>query len=346
MSDTPKTDNKLLAHDELLRRHVETGAVLSVLELQRWFFDEHQRRPSITTLTKVQRAFRESLKTPDPKTKKIRAVEEAFAHVIAPYVEEAAEAKRGEQEALQAADAVVAHAEQQILAAQQRCDLLLADVAKRADDADLMRKAAWEATEKALGSLTGQLDAANAELMSLAVRAATVEAERDGALAEAINLRRRLEDALALNTRNVEAHAEELKAERVRSDVREARAAEQMSETTKHWGAQVTALRSEASELARKLDAAERALLADKANHEKALTRARHESINAVSDEIKRLSDALGGVNALFNTHVGSVRSQVEALTEAVLSLVQRIDAKAIQLPEALQSPRGDAAKK
>ena len=58
-----------------------------------------------------------------------------------------------------------------------------------------------------------------------------------------------------------------------------------------------------------------------------------------VLDEIKRLSDVLGGVNALYNTHLGSVRSQVEALTDAVLSLVQQIDAKTINLPEALQPP-------
>ena len=81
-------------------------------------------------------------------------------------------------------------------------------------------------------------------------------------------------------------------------------------------------------------------------SHEKALVRARQESINTGSDEIKRLSDVLGGVNALYNTHLGSVRSQVEALTDAVLSLVQQIDAKTINLPEALQPPAADAAKK
>ena len=159
-------------------------------------------------------------------------------------------------------------------------------------------------------------------------------------------MRGRLQDALAENASNVETHAEHLNAERARSDAREARASDQMSETTRHWAAQVTALRTEFSEPARKLAGAETALLAEKADHEKALVRARQESINAVSDEIKRLSDVLGGVNALYNTHLGSVRSQVEALTVAVLSLVQQIDAKTINLPEALQPPAADSAKK
>ena len=171
-------------------------------------------------------------------------------------------------------------------------------------------------------------------------------AQRDGALAEAINVRGRLEKALAENRRLVETHAEEMKAEHARSDAREARASEQMSETTKHWAAHVTTLRSEFSELSRKLAAAETALLSEKADHEKALVRARQESINAVSDEIKRLSDVLGGVNALYNSRLGSVRSQVEALTDAVLSLVQQIDAKTLNFPEALQPPAADAAKK
>lgn len=128
-------------------------------------------------------------------------------------------------------------------------------------------------------------------------------------MAEAIHLKERLQDAIGKKKRLVETHAEALKAERARSETRETRASEQMSETTKHWAAQVTALRAESSELAKKLATAATALLTGKADHEKALARARQESIRAVSDEIKRLSDALGGVNALHNSHLGAVRS-------------------------------------
>ena len=341
-----RTDNVTIATEQLAKHRAATGAVMTLLDLQRWFADELKRRPSTSTLAKARKAFLETLKAPDPKTEEMRAFERAFAAAIAPYRERAEAAERGEQEALKAADIAVASADQALLVAQQRFEVLLADAVKKADEADLMRKVAWEATEKALGSLNGRLDAANEELSRALTREATAEAQRDGALAEAINLRQRLEEALALNTRDAKAHAEALEAERARSEARETRASEQMSETTKHWAAHVTTLRSEFSELSRKLAAAETALLSEKADHEKALVRARQESINAVSDEIKRLSDVLGGVNALYNSRLGSVRSQVEALTDAVLSLVQQIDAKTLNFPEALQPPAADAAKK
>ena len=128
-----------------------------------------------------------------------------------------------------------------------------------------------------------------------------------------------------------------MKAERGRSEVRETRASEQMSETTKRWATQVSALRAESSELARKLVAVETALLTEKADHEKARARARRESIHAVSDEIKlkRMSDALGGVNALYDVHLGAVRLETEGLREAVLLLSQQIEAKIIALEPA-----------
>ena len=341
-----RTDNVTIATEQLAKHRAATGAVMTLLDLQRWFADELKRRPSTSTLAKARKAFLETLKTPDPKTEEMRAFERAFAAAIAPYRERAEAAERGEQEALKASDIAVASADQALLVAQQRFEVLLADAVKKADEAELMRKAAGEATERAIGSLSARLDGANEALSQALSREATAEAQRDGALAEAINLRGRLQDALAENARIVETHAEHLNAERARSDAREARASEQMSETTKHWAARVTTLRTELSELARKLAGAETALLAEKADHEKALVRARQESITAVSDEIKRLSDVLGGVNALYNTHLGSVRSQVEALTHAVMSLVQQIDAKTINLPEALQPPAADAAKK
>ena len=346
VSEDARTDNCTIAIEQLAKHRAATGAVMTLLDLQRWFADELKRRPSTSTLAKARKAFLEALKAPDPKTDEMRAFERAFATAITPYRERAEFAERGEQEALKAADIAVASADQALLVAQQRFEVLLADAVKKADEAELMRKAALEATERALGSLSGRLDAAKEELSRAMSREATAEAQRDGALAEAINLRGRLAQSLAENRRLVETHAEEMKAGRARSDAREARASEQMSETTKHWAAHVTTLRTELSELARKLAGAETALLAEKADHEKALVRARQESINAVSDEIKRLSDVLGGVNALYNTHLGSVRSQVEALTDAVLSLVQQIDAKTINLPEALQQPAADAAKK
>lgn len=100
------------------------------------------------------------------------------------------------------------------------------------------------------------------------------------------------------------------------------------------------ALRTESSELGRKLVSTETALLAEKADHERALARARRESIHAVSDEIKRLSDALGGVNALYNVHLGAVRLETQGLREAVLRLSEQIDAKVIvQEPVTLPEP-------
>ena len=111
------------------------------------------------------------------------------------------------------------------------------------------------------------------------------------------------------------------------------RAAEQMSETTKHWAAQVTALRAESSELARKLVVSNTALLTEKADHEKALAHARQESIHAVSEEIKWMSDILGGVNALYDVHLGAVRLETQGLREAVLNLTQQIEVKNI-VPE------------
>ena len=111
-----------------------------------------------------------------------------------------------------------------------------------------------------------------------------------------------------------------------------------MSETTKHWAAQVSALRTESSELAKKRVATETALLAEKADHEKALARARRESILAVSDKIKRMSDALGGVNALYNVHLEAVRLETQGLREVVLHLSRQIEAKVI-VPEPATSP-------
>ena len=61
---------------------------------------------------------------------------------------------------------------------------------------------------------------------------------------------------------------------------------------------------------------------------------------HAVSDEIKRLSDALGGVNALYNVHLGAVRLETQGLREAVLLLTQQIEAKIIVLePVTLPEP-------
>ena len=340
MSEELRPDNAALATEQLVQHHASTGAVLTLLDLQGWFATELKRRPSTTTLAKARKTFLETLKAPDAKSEEMRAFERVFVTAITPYRERAETAEQGEQDALKAADLAVASAEQSLLVAQQRFALLLADAVKKADDADLMRKAATEATDKALGELSNRLDAAHEKLARAIVREATAEAQREGALAEAVQLKGRLRDALEEGKRLVETHAEAMTAERARSDTRETRAAEQMSETTKHWAAQVTALRTQSSELARKLVSAETALLAEKADHEKALARARRESIHAVSDEIKRLSDALGGVNALYNVHLGAVRLETQGLREAVLLLSQQIEAKIIvPEPEATPAP-------
>lgn len=330
MSEEGRGDNAVIATEHLVKHHASTGAVLTLLDLQGWFATELKRRPSTTTLAKARKTFLDTLKAPDAKSEEMRAFERVFATAITPYSERAENAERGEQDALKAADLAVASAEQSLLVAQQRFALLLADAVKKADDADLMRKAASEATDKTLGELSNRLDAAHEKLSRAVVREATNEAQREGALAEAIHLKGRLQDAIVENKRIADTHVEAMKAERARSESRETRAAEQMSETTKHWATQVSALRTESSELARKLVAAETALLAEKADHEKALARVRRESIHAVSDEIKRLSDALGGVNALYNVHLGAVRLETQGLREAVLLLSQQIEAKVI----------------
>lgn len=122
-----------------------------------------------------------------------------------------------------------------------------------------------------------------------------------------------------------------------------------MSDTTKHWAGQVTTLRVELTAAARKLAGVETALLAQKVDHEKAVVRARQESIHAVSDEIKRLSDVLGGVNALYNTHVGAVRQEVERLGAGVAELIQRIDLRTVvaasetTMTKALVSPSSNS---
>ena len=338
MSEELRADNSLIATEHLAEHHSNTGAVLTLLDLQGWFATELKRRPSTTTLAKARKAFLDTLKAPDAKSEEMRAFERVFATAITPYRERAESAERGEQDALKAADLAVASAEQSLLVAQQRFALLLADAVKKADDAELMRKAASEATDKTLGELSNRLDAAQEKLSRAVVREATAEAQREGALAEAIHLKGRLQDAIVENKRIADTHVEAMKAERARSDTRETRASEQMSETTKHWDTQVSALRAESSELAKKLVATETALLAEKADHEKALARARHECIHAVSDEIKRMSDALGGVNALYNVHLGAVRLETQGLREAVLLLSQQIEAKII-VPEPATSP-------
>ena len=337
MSEEGRPDNAALATEQLVKHHAATGAVLTLLDLQGWFATELKRRPSTTTLAKARKAFLDTLKVPDAKSEEMRAFERVFATAITPYRERAENAERGEQDALKAADLAVASAEQSLLVAQQRFALLLADAVKKADDAALMRTAALEASDKALRELSGRLDASHGNLSRALVREATHETQRDGALAEAIHLKGRLQAALIENTRIADTHAEALKAERGRSEVRETRAAEQMSETTKHWAAQVSALRAELTEGARKIAAADASLLAQKVDHEKALARARGESIHAVSDEIKRMSDALGGVNALYNVHLGAVRLETQGLREAVLLLSQQIDEKLI-VPEPINA--------
>ena len=340
MSEELRTDNSLIATEHLVQHHSNTGAVMTLLDLQGWFATELKRRPSTTTLAKARKAFLDTLKAPNAKSEEMRAFERVFATAITPYRERAETAEQSEQDALKAADLAVASAEQSSLVAQQRFALLHADAVKKADDAELMRKAAAEATDKTLGELSNRLDAAQEKLSRAMVREATAEAQREGALAEAIHLKGRLQDAIAENKRLAETHAEALKAERARSEARETRASQQMSETTKHWAAQVTALRAESSELARKFVAAGTAQVAEKADHEKALARARQESIHAVSDEIKRMSDALGGVNALYNVHLGAVRLETQGLREAVLLLSQQIEAKLIVPgPEATSTP-------
>ena len=52
------------------------------------------------------------------------------------------------------------------------------------------------------------------------------------------------------------------------------------------------------------------------------------EIIHAVSDEIKRMFDALGGLNAVCNVHLGAVRLKTQGLREAVLHLSRQIKEK------------------
>ena len=72
MSEEGRIDNAALATEQLVKHHANTGAVLTLLDLQRWFADELKSRPSVTTLAKARRAFLETLRTPDccrrPKT--------------------------------------------------------------------------------------------------------------------------------------------------------------------------------------------------------------------------------------------------------------------------------------
>lgn len=333
MSEDLRTDNSAIATDQLVKHRNATGAVMTLLDLQRWFADTLKRRPSTTTLAKARKAFLETLKTPDPKTDEMRAFERAFASAIAPYKLRAEEAERGVEDALKAADVVVANAEQSVLVAQQRCDVLLADAVRKADQAELQRFAATEASDKAFAALNQQLDTTHAALAASQSRVATLEAELVAATNEKTNLNAALYAARSEAERLVADHAAALALEQQRSDTREAQASEQMSETTKHWASQVSTLRSELNEITRKLTAAEAALLAEKATREQAVTKARQESINAVAQEIQRLSDVLGGVNTLYNTHQGAMRSQVEALTHTVALLSQRLTEKTVADP-------------
>lgn len=330
MNQNNPLNNLEIAAEQLRTHHAATGEVMTLLNLQQWFATELQRRPSTTTLAKVRKAFLDTLRTPDPKTDEMRAFERAFASAIAPYKLRAEEAERGEQDALKAADVVVANAEQAVLVAQQRCDVLLADAIKKADQADLQRLAASEASEKALAALTLQLTETHTVLSDEKARAAVAIADLEGVSSDMASLRGQLHVAKTENERLIAHHASEIETERQRSSARETRASEQMSDTTKHWAAQVSALRDELAETARKLTSAEAALLAEKAAQEKALAKARQESITAVAQEIQRLSDVLGGVNTLYNTHQGAMRSQVEALTQTVALLSNRLNEQTV----------------
>ena len=73
-----------------------------------------------------------------------------------------------------------ASAEQSLLIAQQRFALLLEDAVKKADEAELMRRSASEATDKALNELGSRLDAVHEKLAQAVVREATAEAQREG----------------------------------------------------------------------------------------------------------------------------------------------------------------------
>ena len=112
--------------------------------------------------------------------------------------------------------------------------MLFADAVKKADDADLMRKAASEATDKTLSELSNRRDVAHQKLSRAIVREATAEAQREGALAEAIHLKGRLQDAIVGNKRLVETHAEAMTAERARSDARETRDARRRANERHH----------------------------------------------------------------------------------------------------------------
>lgn len=332
-------DNATIAAEQLRSHHTATGEVMTLLQLQQWFADELKRRPSTTTLAKVRKGFLETLRTPDPKTEEMRAFERAFATAIAPYRERAENAERGEQEALKAADIAVASADQAVLVAQQRFELLLADAVKKADDAERMRKVASEATESTLVSLTDRLAFANQELSRSMALLATASAERDGALAEAVNLRRRLEDAVAANARDADAHVEEIKAERARSDAREARAGEQMSETTAHWAEQVATLRDELKVAKARLEASDKALLAARVDADVLITAARREAISELRSELHRLADGIGGANAVHNTHMGALRTELEALTQATKEVVRRLEERLLSTEPRLPKP-------
>lgn len=324
MIDRSNQDNGAVAA-QLLAEHFESsgGKVLSLLDMQRWFKDELERRPSTTTLQKAREAFlaRRKSVAQTPAGSLSAAVAEierdCEARVLA--------AHKDRDDALASAEVIRESAEAHLVAVSQRAQQLIDDSSRKADIAEARASAAERATSEAatafanvLSDAKEQISVLQAKLDAVSERATRAETTRDSAIVEISSLDQRITEMVAERQELVQKHRTAMEEEVARSDRRERVAAEQFSESTRHWGMQLAESRKNEATLSAKLMESDKALLAFRAEQDKAVAKARQEIVDAIGREIRTLSETVGGINTVHNTHLGGLRTALTDLGKLI----------------------------
>jgi len=105
-------------------------------------------------------------------------------------------------------------------------------------------------------------------------------------------------------------------------------AAAQHSEITRHWAGELSRSRDETAQV-------QTALRKAVAEKEDAVRLARQETTGAIVQSLNALRESVGGVNAVHNTHLGTITARIEELAGRVATLLQQD--RSAKRPKSLQ---------
>jgi hypothetical protein len=304
-----RTENYALALVGIASLHEALKQMPTVDELAAWFRDTHEKVPSRTTLSNALKKYR-AAETPLGNAD---AAAIAMAQTIQAQADARAEARLEARRATLEQDArdAIASAEHQVKVIRESADKDIADAERRATQAELEKRAALDETHRELSHAHERIEVLTKALLADKESIARLETQRTMLIEQMADAATRaLQRDAASNTR-IESLETALTAEKEASSKREQRSASQFSESSRLWGNEIALLRE-------KVKLLEVALLAAKGANDEAVRTARREMSEAIATEIKKLAEAVGGVNVVHNTHMSGQRTLIEALLQRV----------------------------